>query len=66
MRRVASDSRHAQALAAARQLASLLEHVHALGLVEADYAELRTQLVGPLAPGDIDPAAFARALDEQF
>jgi hypothetical protein len=60
---IAGDPAHARALAVARRAADMLDSIRSLGLAPADYAALRTRLVGPLAPKGIDAAAFAEALE---
>jgi filamentous hemagglutinin family protein len=61
--RIATDPAHARALAVSGSAAELLDRLRALGLTPEDYAQLRTRLLGPLAPEGLDPAAFAQAID---
>jgi hypothetical protein len=63
VRRIASDP---EARAAAQRAGEMLDGLRTLGLVEADYAALRTDLLGPLAPEGMDPAAFAELIDREF
>jgi hypothetical protein len=44
----------------------MLDGLRTLGLVDGDYAALRTELLGPLAPEGMDPAAFAELIDREF